>query len=598
MTVLSILKILRDNGILSNLDVEFALFIKDLEQIENKDNLTILAAFLSQSLSKGNVCINLNKFNLENEIKKELFLDSIGFDLIKNKIKINYTEFAAEINCYTTVGGPNEYTPLVLNRNRMYLRRFYQYEQEIATGINNRVLNLPDILTEPDYLDNLIEELFNYYETSYEVSKSQIKAVKNAVKYRFSIISGGPGTGKTTTILKILIILYKLNQNFKIALCAPTGKAAGRLNESVQAQKNSITCEPEIYKKLFEVNEKPLTLHRLLGIGKLKNKNKFSKQVSLKHDVIIVDESSMVDIGLLAKLFKSLKPESRLILVGDKDQLASVEAGNVLGDICNGYNDNCLDKKNIKNCITVLDKNFRAKDSREILNLAKAINSIEPDKVENCIKILSKAQKGIKLQNPAFGFDFHTGLKNWIFKYWKELNSVKHPLQAFTLFKKSLVMGCIHKGKYGVENINKIIKDFMDIPENVTWYNGKPVMILKNDYNLKLYNGDIGICLKYKGNLRVFFELGEDKYKIISPFRLPTHQSAYCITVHKSQGSEADNILLILPDKYSNILTSELIYTAITRARNYVEIWSDEQIFKKSVGKQIERLSGLSELLW
>jgi exodeoxyribonuclease V alpha subunit len=342
--------------------------------------------------------------------------------------------------------------------------------------------------------------------------------------------------------------------------------------------------------------------------------------------VVVVDEASMVDLALLSKLIQALPSHARLILLGDKDQLASVEAGAVLGDICNtgnihsysrrfsmdlkkitGYeimtNPDGDDVSGIQDCIVQLPKSYRFVRDSGIDAVSRAVNAGNEDLAVSLLR--GGRSAGIDWKDlpkvKALAWD----MRDKIMKGFGNYLNANEPRQIFHVFEQFRILCAVREGPYGVHAINfmveQILKEEKVIEPEKRWYNGRPVLITTNDYNLRLFNGDMGIVLpdpEEDNDLRTFFSAADGTLRKFHPLRLPEHETVYAMTVHKSQGSEFDRVLLVLPDRESPVLTRELIYTGITRAKESVEVWGTEDVFRFAVSRSIERSSGLRDALW
>ncbi len=446
---------------------------------------------------------------------------------------------------------------------------------------------------------------------------------------RFSVISGGPGTGKTTTVAKILVLLLEQSGiDLEIALAAPTGKAAARLKESIISSKNKGSSEPgylDCPDRVKEaIPEEASTLHRLLGFISGSPYFRHDQENPLTADIVVVDEASMVDMALMSKLLQALLPRTRLILLGDKNQLASVEAGAVLGDICDTGNIHSFSKKfcrdfkevtgggilvfpegsdnpSISDCIVQLQTSYRFDENSGIEALSRAVNTGDRAKAET---ILTSGKYTDLVWKPLPG-DLMRTIEDTVIKgYESYLKSLEDPGSIFDLFDRFRILCALREGPFGVIAVNRlaerILKNAGLINPVGRWYEGRPVMITRNDYTLNLFNGDVGIVLRdpETGDHRVFFPLSGGEYRKIHPVRLPEHETVFAVTVHKSQGSEFDSVSLVLPDRDTPVLTRELLYTGITRARDNVEISGTLDVFKMAVSRRIERTSGLRDALW
>jgi exodeoxyribonuclease V alpha subunit len=565
---------------------------------KKSDALMLASSLVSYWTERGHVCINLEEYSgcPINDC----------FEYVSKTIHNSSQIFCPSIEDWKTflfqsnvVGKPGEKKPLILDHhNRLYLYRYFYYEQELV----NQILNRSQLDVDNLYISGLsqfLDRLFS--EISFNSNESpQRQAVEIAIKKRLCIISGGPGTGKTTVAAKIIAALIHVSETPpRIDLTAPTGKAAQRLQESLIHARNHLNCSDAIK---LAMPQQAMTIHRLLGSVHRSPYFKHHKDNKLPSDVVIVDEASMIDIALMSKLITAIRPESRLIILGDKDQLASVDPGAVLGDIC-GKNYNAK-KSPLQSCMVYLSKNYRFGETNGIYNISKAVNQGNTIKAENIINN-PESYPEIKwtdikdIQNPK------KNLQNEVMSFHETYLNCKQPEDAILALNKFRILCAIRKGPFGVERINGYITEILAskglIQPNKRWYHGRPIMITQNDATIGLYNGDIGIIFKDKSDhnsLKAFFIKTDSTVKKYLPARLPEHETVYAMTVHKSQGSEFDHVLFILPDKLSKILTRELIYTGLTRSRLSIRIWGDRSIFHAAVKNQIQRQSGLSSALW
>ncbi len=511
------------------------------------------------------------------------------------------------------VGRPGEVHPLILdNSNRLYLYRYWQYEQRLAKAILERARAL-----DPMEASKISAALTRYFDPpNSEVDWQQVAAVA-ALSKRFCVISGGPGTGKTRTIGIILTMLVEQAEGSPpvIKLAAPTGKAAVRLQESIKKLKQEKKL-PAAIQQL--IPEEASTLHRLLGYKRHSPYFRHDTSNPLDVDVVVVDEASMVAQPLMAKLMQALPEGARLILLGDHSQLASVEAGSALADICeaaDGVFSNEM-KRRIKSatgfeiktqspaaaqspigdCVVELKKNYRF-EGKGILELSRAVNAGESERAVEVLKNGGYEDLQWRALNMK---ELQRTIVNWISEY----PASQQPAEVFAQFDQFRILCALRHGPQGVREINALVDQFVRQKRNISrhdeWYIGQPLLITRNDYTIELFNGDVGIILPDPdagGELRAFFPKPDGDYRKIRPFRLPEHELAYAMTVHKSQGSEFSNVLLLLPEQDSPILTRELIYTGITRATTSVEIWGNEEVFRLAVSRRIRRTSGLREAL-
>jgi exodeoxyribonuclease V alpha subunit len=521
----------------------------------------IAAAMLSRNIRHGHICLDL--------VNGPARFDEPLPDFSSPKLQAWKESFAAN----RAIGGPDQGRPMVLDdAGRIYLRRYWEYEKELANAI---LMRCEDAAPSQKGVRDL-QEL----------------AIKTALARRFVVISGGPGTGKTTTVLKILrrIVDKPGGEKLRIALAAPTGKAAARLQEALRS---------DVREDLFQgrLPKSASTLHRLLGPRHNSVYFRYHAKNPLPLDVVVVDEASMVPLTMMAKLVAALPMSARIILLGDHQQLASVEAGAVLGDIARAASQ----PGPLQGSLVVLEKNYRFGNESNIFALC---NAIRDNQVDRALEILeSKTYRDVSsLVTPAPPV-LKKQLREPVMAGYAAYLRAGAPAEALTEFKKFRVLCALRSGPYGVKSLNQTIVEILReeklIGSNQHSYPGMPVLITQNDYALQLFNGDIGILLpdSTDGSLLAWFNGEDGGLRHIPPARLPEHEPAFAMTVHKSQGSEFDQVLLILPDKESPVLTRELLYTGLTRARNRVELWFQERIFRAAVARSIQRSSGLCDRL-
>ena len=523
------------------------------------------------------------------------------------------------------VGRPGDHAPLILDEaGRLYLYRYWAYEHELALDLQTRIADDP---TDVDLrrLRNGLDRLFP--SAADETDRQRLAAAVAALKH-FCVISGGPGTGKTTTVVRILaLLLEQATTPLRIALAAPTGKAAARMQEAIRASRETLPVDARIR---AAIPAEATTIHRLLGFRPGSVAFRQDRDHPLPVDVVVVDEAAMVDLALMAKLVRAVPRPARLILLGDKDQLASVEAGAVLGEICGdapGFSaafrrqltevtrrdpadaagaasrtGSAEAGPSIRDAIVQLTRSYRFDQDSGISRLAHLVNRGDgPSALELLTRGECKDLVWRPLESPR---DLAPRLAEIAGRLGAYL-AAGTPDAALTALGGFRVLSAHRTGPYGVEALNALIENCLEsrreIHPRAPWYHGRPVLVTANDYNLRLFNGDLGVTLRdaaAEHRLRVFFRTADGRPRGLPPARLPEHETAYAATVHKSQGSEAERVLLILPGEASPVMTRELIYTAITRARSHVEIWGTRSVFEAAVARRLTRSSGLRDALW
>lgn len=510
------------------------------------------------------------------------------------------------------------------------------------------------VLTRAERVDGLAE-LDRLVPTSACLNWQKVAAAV-AITRQFAVISGGPGTGKTTTVAKLLAALVMQADNRQqrakngsasdsgmsdahceadematptIKLVAPTGKAAARLTESIGSAIQSLPVSPSVRERIPTQSS---TLHRLLGSVPNQVEFRHHKDNPLHLDVLVVDEASMVDLPMMARLLDALPPHAKLILLGDRDQLASVEAGAVLGDICafshQGYSAAQAQQLShltgyqlrahsgsetplspIADSLCMLQKSYRFHAQSGIGQLAKAINAGRPDRVEMV------CQQGYKdIQHYALSAESYQRMINMTVLFYRHyldlIEQQAEPKAVLEAFASVRLLCALREGDFGVTGLNQRIERELVRAGKIsqtedTWYVGRPVMITRNDHGLGLFNGDIGIAMMAPADpeagtaatLRVYFDMPDGTIRSVLPSRLPEHDTVYAMTIHKSQGSEFSDTVMVLPTDFSPILTRELVYTGVTRAKARLYLFAQPEVNQRAVRLRTERASGLAALL-
>lgn len=609
------LALLREKELINDFDIRFGRFLGELDGGAHSQTLVLAAALTSRATRNGHICLDLG-------LGRDLF--SGEFDQTDSPLSLCPNQWIPELKNSKCVGSPGDFTPLVLDREgRLYLHRYWEYQQGLARKLLDRAAHVTQDL-QGDRLRQVLNRLSPETDGDKGVDFQRIAAC-TAYLRRLCIISGGPGTGKTTTAALVLALLLELSDSTafpRIALAAPTGKSAARLGEAIRASF-------ERFHRASNTAPVPLaaiTLHRLLGTVQGSPYFRYHAANRLPFEVIVVDEASMVDLALMAKLVDAVREDARLILLGDHDQLASVEAGAVLGDICDA--DHVGDfsppfrdvleaatgehlppsrvfesTSPMRDCIVILERSYRFAGKSGLGALSRAINLGEDDRVVSLLK--DGFSKGLKWSDTPTAAKLPLSLKNTVPDRFSNFFIAERPGRALDTFEGFRILCALREGPYGSRNINRLVEETLMengmIHPTGPWYAGRPLLITKNNYELQLFNGDVGIILpsaEDNGDLRAFFPRPEGGTRKIHPIRLPEHETAFAMTVHKSQGSEFERVLLIFPDRPSPLLTRELLYTGITRAKREVEIWAPESLLRKAVTRKTLRSSGLRDALW
>ncbi|MES1948273.1 exodeoxyribonuclease V subunit alpha [Salinisphaera sp. C84B14] len=508
--------------------------------------------------------------------------------------------------------------PLVLENGRLYLQRYHAYETRLA----ERLIALMAAEPNPVNVDTLKpgNGLFAADAANPNATNWQAVAAFAALRHHFTVISGGPGTGKTYTIVRLLRVLIEAALREEqtpplIALAAPTGKAAARMLESVRNGLDDMGADATFHKQRVEehVPQTARTLHRLLGLTGATTRARFNADNPLPYEVVIVDEASMVDLPMMAKLADAIRDDARLILLGDRYQLASVESGSVLAEICAnaGVNRFTQDQQTaaghllaqpmqaanhaLADHVVTLQTSRRFNADSTIGQLAAAVNAGD---VEATQALLNAGHDDLAYHDRSDARAI-SQLMNDLADDYATLCEATDPTLALAQLGKQSVLTAVRQGPAGSETLNAGITERLarrfDFNPIEPWYHGRPVMVRRNDYKTGLYNGDVGITLQNQdGQLRVWFE-GDNGLRGFLPSALPAHDSVYAMTIHKSQGSEFDSVTLVLPDYDVPVLTRELFYTGLTRGREQLSIYSQRNALEQTVTRRVLRVSGLAE---
>ena len=553
---------------------------------EEAGALRAVVSLLSQAVGQGHVCLDLE------EIAGQLARVPGREEPLRLP---DAASLITALRSLPTLGRPGEHRPLILDdADRLYLYRYFRYEAQLSDAIRARAASES---VGPDDAA-LAAQLDRYFAPSKNTEDRQRQAALTALRWRFSVISGGPGTGKTTTVVRILGLLLESpgGERLRIAMAAPTGKAAARLASSIAALRESLPCTDEVKRA---VPGQVTTIHRLLGTLPGSTGFRHNERNPLPCDAVIVDEASMVDLPLMTALVSALPPQARLILIGDRDQLASVEAGAVLGDICRAAES---PGSAVAGCVTVLDRNYRFGDGSGIAALSRAVNAGDD---REALRLLADAgsSPAISTEPTPTRDTMKKRLAAPVLEGFRAYLEAETPAEALRLFDRFRILTALREGPWGATGMNHAAETLLHeaglLTSSAPFYRGRPVLVTENDYIHKLFNGDTGIILPdpKTGHFRAFFAAPDGTIRAIPPEFLPRHETAFAMTVHKSQGSEFDRVLMVLPPDDTILLTRELIYTGITRAKQSVTIWSEETVFSAAVKRRTERRSGLRERL-
>lgn len=549
----------------------------------------------------------------------------------------------------------NRTAPLVLENGLLYLRRYREYERALAAGLKRLAAQSRDD-TDLAAVQPLFAELF----PQAEQGDRQARAAALSLAQSLLLITGGPGTGKTTTIARLLLLLIAQADPRgappRIALAAPTGRAADRMSESLHAALAKLdqlsSLRPEWRAAL---PERASTLHRLLGSRPGSPRFRHDASQPLPFDVIVVDEASMVDLPLMAKLVDAVPNGARLILLGDRDQLPSVEAGDVLAAIGDAAGDGdalpealatrlapllgspgCgsdvsrdsdpnaeikakqadlfsddVDSHSDTTVATYiaptsnecsllghrvqLQRGYRQSEDLDLAPLADAVRNGDADTALSLLR--SQSLRGVDFHEDAIG-PLAPATRQSLLAHWRGMASETDPAAALASAGHLRLLTALREGPQGAATLNAQIEEALAGVHREVYFHGRLLLITENSYRHGLFNGDVGICMRQPdGATAVFFPGGGEGVRGFHPAALPAHLSAFALTVHKAQGSEFDQAWVVLPRQDARTLTRELLYTAITRARRQVHLFASEDILRATLSRQAQRVAGLTERL-
>jgi exodeoxyribonuclease V alpha subunit len=652
--MLSVLQRWRDAGWLRALDLALARFIHRLDP-DAKPLLLLATALLAQLESAGHTCLRLDVL-LGKELGSDLAWPVEAVRELDDVLDGVWADMSSPCVGHAEAGS----TPLVLDGPRLYLRRYWMDEQSIAKSLLQRVRMLPQVQANAHHNAHQAQAVLQTLFDPVDAVDWQQVACGLALRRGLTLLTGGPGTGKTYTAARLLVLLQSLaEQPLRVALAAPTGKAAARLHQSIESA--LVKLSGPAVRHLTEHLRPAQTLHSLLGVQPDSRRFVHDASQPLDVDVLIIDEASMVHLELMARVLEALPLTARLILLGDKDQLASVEAGSVLGDLCDhvparpyapetcawvqaatgqslppqvraGPTDTVSD---LAQQVVMLRTSQRFGGA--IAALAQAVNAGDAMKALALLHAAYPGESGgpLALQQPQHAHALgelalhgRAGAAGGYRSFLSLLKAgpghegvdgaegvearqtwIRQLLRSFEGFR---VLSALREGPWGVAGLNKVIEQALAHAGLIRpgslgggWYEGRPVMVTRNDPALGVFNGDVGIALRNpRGSgtdvdamLRVWFLDGE-QLRSVAASRLAAVETAWAMTVHKSQGSEFSHTALVLPDHSSAVLTRELVYTGLTRARRaFTLIAPNPEVFAQALQRRTRRASGLKAVL-
>jgi exodeoxyribonuclease V alpha subunit len=531
-------------------------------------------------------------------------------------------------------GDAGDGAPLVLDGGRLYLDRYWGYERRLADALVRRAAERVEGV-DPRLLGPWLDELFG----EADGLDRQRLAAALAVLRRLTVIAGGPGTGKTHTVTRVLALLHRdalartPDRPLRAALAAPTGKAAARLQDSLREGLGALTLQPAVRDAL--VRTPASTLHRLLGTSR-ESSTRFRHSAAdpLPHDVVIVDEASMVSLPLMAKLVDAVRPDARLILLGDRDQLASVEAGAAFGDICGPAGSRPVLRLSapaaaevaaalgvdptphaerapgpgVWDAIVRLDRFRRFGSATGLGAVATALQRADED-AEEPLALLRAGGDDVALIDPSDA-DARAACEAEVVDAYARYAALAvdgaEPGAVLDALDALRVLCALRRGPDGARVWNARVEAGLArrVPRfrpDQPWYVGRPILVTENDYGVRLYNGDVGVVLADPDDparRRAVFRTTDGSLRSLSPARLPACETTFAMTIHKSQGSQFGHAVVVLPSVPSPILTRELVYTGITRARTRTTILATDDVLAEALRRPVQRATGLQDRLW
>lgn len=595
---------LLDAGLVSALDLQAA---RTWARIggEPREEVIAAAALASRAVAEGHVALSLDRIPLQ-------LAGAAARDGEPGSLPIEWPDlqtWTSALSSSPVVHGSDDarrasadaLRPLVVDaEGRLYLRRYWDHQERLAAAIRARVGAEGAIALDAGCLDDGLDRLFPV--TPDSEPDLQRLAAEGALRSRFFVISGGPGTGKTSTVVKILALIVEQAQARgeaapRIRLLAPTGKAAAHLQTSVAQRASSLECAPAV---IAAIPSEASTVHRALGAGGRPTRYRRHAEQPLEADVVLVDEASMVDLALMSRLVDALLPHARLILLGDRDQLASVEAGAVLGDIAGDDSEPIADAGKPPRPVVHLRRSHRFAAGSDLGALVRAVHAGDADAVIGLLD--DPAHPTLRRLEPtatdALRDELRTG--------YAAFAAATSPAERLAALDRYRVLCAHRRGPTGVAAHNALVERWLAhegvIDPSDAWYAGRPIGLSRNDHAAGLYNGDVGLVDRppqsSDGPLRVLFRTPDGRDRWISPLRVGFAETVFAMTIHKSQGSEFDAVLVVLPDEPSPIVSRELLYTAVSRARDGVSVRASREVIRDALARRVERASGLRDAIW
>ena len=592
----------------------FARLVRDLHlraggRAEDAEAVALAASLLSRAASDGQSSLDVAG------IEAQEFLRPINYFPSSGPPPETWLEQLARSPVVACSGDPDDFRPLVLvGGTRLYLYRYFDYERRLAARLAE--MNRPAALPSPaPVAAALLSRLFPQ-ESGVRPDWQKIAAA-TALLRRLCIISGGPGTGKTTTVVKVLALSLALRPALRVALAAPTGKAAARLQGTLRDQLAGLPVAAEVKARL---PAEAYTVHRLLGHRPGRVSFRHDREHALPYGLVVVDEASMLDLALATKLVEALPDDGRLILLGDKDQLSAVETGTVFANLCAtrgmgaemhesvealtdetlvesgvgaGSGEKC--GQGLSDAVVWLKRGHRYAQGGAIGALVERVREGDADAVLAWLADRSGGEVGSEVlwQDTVPAAERLAAiLIEGYAEYLDAVQSGAPPEVVLAAFERRRVLCAVREGEQGTTRLNALLTERFrgalgGPPSGVSWYAGRPVLITANDYTVRVFNGDVGVALPGpEGRFLVHFPHLGGGTRPLAPSRLPEHETAFAMTIHKAQGSEFERVEVVLPARDSRVLTRELLYTALTRARASVRLWARAAVLRDTITRR------------
>lgn len=596
------------------IDYFFARELIALADSNNDTDFCLLLA-LSQAQRTGSSCLVVSQlaeqrfFAHSDEVDTGFLFGTTDLLVARAQALAEHSRLAGRLQCV---------------QGRLYSARYWQFEQQLVAGIVARCVPEPLTAKQTADLKQAWPKLFDVEKSTHQDWQQVASAL--CINRPFAMLSGGPGTGKTYTVARLLMAMQIAWQGqLKVVLTAPTGKAAQRLTESVDTALAEFGDDPLLAEFSKRLQQPAMTLHRLLGMPRWGIHSRFNQRNPIPADVIIVDESSMIDLALMTRLFRALADNTRVILVGDPRQLPSVEAGNVLGDIISAIGGNVSDgvdrqsallftelcphlppltvQQDLPLAAVHFELQRAQRFSGQLATVAGAMNKGDIDSVWSQLAEAKISESHLIDDVAQAGFSAVEQHFNQIANNWfGGISRADSLAKAMTHLQTARWLTPFRQGDWGAQALNQRIERLLSGGDLRGFYKGRPIMITENHHGQRLYNGDIGLIWPdQRGELKAWFVGQDNQYRAIPIMRLPSHETVYVMTIHKSQGSEFARILLLVPQAPSRqaagIYSRELVYTGLTRAKTGAVLITTQAILQDVVARRQQRKTGLTTLL-